>query len=679
MLLYLSTLMPMRNLISLRLNIFVIILVFILLIALKVHSTNSSWSGYGTPPIDSDNFWYIDDNETISTKTEFSNGNLIINSSGKLIINSTGELTLRNVNIGFNTTGNGTPTIQVRSDGKLNMINLTTRIILSPDTELKYEIIFDKGSRVNITNSEFVLFNELKKPQIEIFSSQLFINNCIFGNGFAGLFFENVSGISIINSTFLTDDYGIIINNSENITFINCNFNNKIALFFANNSGNQKPLILLNCTFTKINEDGYSPIYFILNESKTMLVNPRNCMINVSEKLELTGNSRLDISWYLHLRTIDKNNKSIGNVDVSIFDNFDIEVFQDKTNDTGDLSCILLLTKEIKPNNIIDHNPFKIKAVKGKEKYTGTEYIELTWPNSSKVQILELVKKDDDDQNNFEDTLFMFCFCGLTIATVFLLLMSLNVYLARKKLGLNKHHDVLLGDGKQLPLGSGKELITCSECGTQVTDDATFCPHCGEYFESEELVCPGCNARLIENANECPKCGRVFEKSNISIEKDRETEKGLIHEKGPKSIIDAKEVSNVSDGSGEDNGNKRDKLFCSECGAVVYVSDQNCPSCGLLFVDKIEHKVSKPKKDSKNDEKVLRTAQKLTAMEEKSGSEFNKKKGKENKDGPVLRENNKADLEFEKDTLDGSYMCSICGADISEKTKICPKCGTELE
>lgn len=54
-------------------------------------------------------------------------------------------------------------------------------------------------------------------------------------------------------------------------------------------------------------------------------------------------------------------------------------------------------------------------------------------------------------------------------------------------------------------------LITCSECGGQVSSTAAACPHCGApvpaVSAAEERKCEDCGAILPEGASECPSCG----------------------------------------------------------------------------------------------------------------------------------------------------------------------------
>jgi predicted amidophosphoribosyltransferase len=222
----------------------------------------------------------------------------------------------------------------------------------------------------------------------------------------------------------------------------------------------------------------------------------------------------------------------------------------------------------------------------------------------------------------------------MTLVTVFLILMSINVYLARKKVGLDKYSTIGGPYKNQRTFGTDSDLITCSECGAQVTDDADFCPHCGEYFEGEEVFCPGCSARINEKDTSCPKCGRIFEENKD--EKNREQVDG----KTSKKQKDSKSTLKI------------EKLLCSECGAVVDSSDTKCPGCGFEFKESLKHKKGKVARKITGAEEKAKLQKTLEALE---GSEY-----------------------IEGDYKD-DYMCSICGAGVSGKAKVCPKCGTELE
>lgn len=49
-------------------------------------------------------------------------------------------------------------------------------------------------------------------------------------------------------------------------------------------------------------------------------------------------------------------------------------------------------------------------------------------------------------------------------------------------------------------------LINCLECGKQISDKATVCPHCGCPIASR-VKCPECSTMVKDTATSCPNCG----------------------------------------------------------------------------------------------------------------------------------------------------------------------------
>jgi RNA polymerase subunit RPABC4/transcription elongation factor Spt4 len=629
------------------------------------NASSTGWSGTGSLPVEMDNYWYIDNEIKITTKQEFTNGNIIINSTGKLIIQENGDLFLKNVNIGFNTTGNGTPTIHVLKGGKLEMTNLTAEYLYSPDNELKYKITIDLGAILNLTNCNFYSKSLLKNPQFIIYSSNIQIQNCKFAHDFIGLLLQNISNISIINCEFLganhglrligtqyiilknctfsTGNYGVEIIESENISFNRCIFSSQEeSSCKLVNSGKKMSIKFTNCTIAKslTPNQQKSLLGFELENSKLIITNQTLQNIHpINKSWDLDENSEINMFHYLNLLTVDSKEKPLGSVDIVITDNTSASVFSGITNEQGRLGWIVLQTKKILKNETIIYNPFKIVATKNKDDYKSTTYISLITGNSGKYQKVELTKKKKDSEDDWQNSILLICVCVMVVITVFILMLSINLYLARKKAGLDKINGIIFKDdvqrkgaGDQRTVVDGKELITCSECGTMVTEDASFCPHCGEYFEGEEFRCPGCDTKLREKDSSCPKCGRIFE-DKTEKKSDTKTKKNA--------------------------GKRTGKLFCSECSAVIDENDTSCPGCGLEFKEKTH------KEDGK----------KYKSMDEEIP---NGKKEFAHK----LTEEEEAEVQEKKENLDESedvYMCSICGATVGESSKKCPKCGTELE
>lgn len=53
-------------------------------------------------------------------------------------------------------------------------------------------------------------------------------------------------------------------------------------------------------------------------------------------------------------------------------------------------------------------------------------------------------------------------------------------------------------------------LITCPECGHQVSSKAPSCPECGVAIAGNIKRCPVCNSYLLMSAKECPTCHAHF-------------------------------------------------------------------------------------------------------------------------------------------------------------------------
>lgn len=52
-------------------------------------------------------------------------------------------------------------------------------------------------------------------------------------------------------------------------------------------------------------------------------------------------------------------------------------------------------------------------------------------------------------------------------------------------------------------------LINCKECGGQMSDSASFCPHCGAPA-AKDMFCPECGTKVPAGARFCPQCGKCL-------------------------------------------------------------------------------------------------------------------------------------------------------------------------
>lgn len=89
-------------------------------------------------------------------------------------------------------------------------------------------------------------------------------------------------------------------------------------------------------------------------------------------------------------------------------------------------------------------------------------------------------------------------------------------------------------------------LITCKECGKEVSDQALSCPHCGSPVkDTSKMFCMHCGESIDKECIVCPKCGKQVK--NIAP-----------HEK-EKNIIINNNNNNASSASVSGRGNIRQK------------------------------------------------------------------------------------------------------------------------
>lgn len=66
-------------------------------------------------------------------------------------------------------------------------------------------------------------------------------------------------------------------------------------------------------------------------------------------------------------------------------------------------------------------------------------------------------------------------------------------------------------------------LMNCKECGKEVSDSASVCPHCGAPVD-KYVYCRKCGTKVPENTAYCPKCGsRISAGYDAPNGKDRVT------------------------------------------------------------------------------------------------------------------------------------------------------------
>ncbi|WP_455392287.1 zinc ribbon domain-containing protein [[Eubacterium] cellulosolvens] len=522
--------------------------------------------------------------------------------------------------------------LTVTSKGSLTLINVTLVFNNTLVANNSYRV--EAGGRFFMQNSQFSNcgIDELN-PGLEIFSNNIsIVQSQILGN-FVGITLHNISGVTIDQSTFTENEYGMVLKNCNDVRFIGCNFsNNSQAALTLVNSGNETEIELDNCTlFQNLNTSIKAKNSVEIFDSKLKMVNITN-NTELEKLVKFNGESNLFIYWYLHLRLMDDKDQGIGFVHISIQDSVGNLVLNDtETDNIGRLGWIKLLHKKYGPKGeTINYNPYELTASK---KGYADRTVQFVIPTTEVPKVVILKKAEEEPEDDFMRTIYLVCVCGIVVFLVFVIFMAINVRLMKRRLDASGLRIVEPGLGGAKGTGAnGEDIVTCSECGTQVTADVKFCPHCGEYFEGEEFTCPGCGAVVQEDDTTCSKCGRIFDKSSASM-------KSRAGKKRPDKVI-------------TEGKKKTSKKYCSECGAVVSDDEERCPGCGLLFeIPKHLHKI-----DTK---KSAPSARRLTEAEEvELEHKGEQKKGK---------------------TSENLYMCSICGAEINEESKRCPKCGIEFE
>jgi parallel beta-helix repeat protein len=550
-----------------------------------------------------------------------------------LTVSSTGNLNLNNVTLIFNNTQSTNITFRVEDGGKL---------------------IMDNSRLWNFGTDEF-------NPGLEIYSDDVVIKNCEFNDSFAGVTLHNVANIRIKECNFFDNIYGILFKNCNDIQLLGCVLrNNSENALRLENSGTDDEIELVNSTITHEKQSN-SSFAVVLNNSNLKMVNVTSSDA-FEEIVELDEASELLICRYKNFHIVNKKNAGLEGVDISIKDDNGNFVRNYTTNYTGQLNWIILKQKQFSgKNKILNYSIYTITP--SKKGYIKKDYpfsISSTEPTTT---VITMEKSEKDTEDEFTRTLYMFCICGIVVFLVFIIFMAINVRIVKKRLNASGIKSLDSIASKPGGLGPGGEIITCSECGAQVTSDVKFCPHCGEYFEGEEFTCPGCSAVVKEDAYSCSKCGRIFEKDT--------KREGAIPKSG----------AGKEDRAGSE---KTEKRYCSECGGLVTDQEDRCPGCGLLFESGSEEKSStKLKGTTERHSEALKTIGNDYKKEKKVPEHLSSLKDTKKRARKITEEEEadlkKKDIQKSDQKSDNIYMCSVCGEEISDDTKKCPKCGIEFE
>lgn len=148
------------------------------------------------------------------------------------------------------------------------------------------------------------------------------------------------------------------------------------------------------------------------------------------------------------------------------------------------------------------------------------------------------------------------------LSLVMILYFMITVFSYAIRSSAQKARDKMIEQGRLYPEGYGR----CAECDAIVLPGEISCRKCGAYIDVPDDIrvkkkdffsCSECGAEVSEDATECPRCKSVFEDVEIEVERE--------------------------DGTIETT----DSTFgCPDCGAEIPIISEMCPSCGKLFKKK---------------------------------------------------------------------------------------------
>ena len=206
-------------------------------------------------------------------------------------------------------------------------------------------------------------------------------------------------------------------------------------------------------------------------------------------------------------------------------------------------------------------------------------------------------------------------------------------------------------------------LSMCPMCGSLLAEGAEKCLNCGVVFELEDeemapspefdpdapdgywskkeetqiYLCPECGALISEDATECGKCGVAFEPgiSEPEPEMDKEV----------KELADMLVTETPDDVDAQRYKSETELFLCPNCGSFLSADANTCQYCGVVFEDDDEEIEAKPEL---------------------------KPDGVGEPDAPDVPIEH-----VEEETQ--IFLCTECGAFISEDATECSICGVALE
>lgn len=182
-----------------------------------------------------------------------------------------------------------------------------------------------------------------------------------------------------------------------------------------------------------------------------------------------------------------------------------------------------------------------------------------------------------------------------------------------------------------------KGFVPCSNCGSDVSVNSTFCANCGTRVTIPKLI----NADVPDGKKKCVKCGSI-ENADTKFCSNCGT-------KMPEDVAYAAAAEEP----------KQESRVCPKCGITMPIEMKFCASCGTRLDEEQPKAEEKPAENTEAAELVetAAPAEEAPAAEETAEA---------------------ASAEPTPVSTDNALKCSGCGAELTEDSRFCMECGTPV-
>lgn len=210
-----------------------------------------------------------------------------------------------------------------------------------------------------------------------------------------------------------------------------------------------------------------------------------------------------------------------------------------------------------------------------------------------------------------------------------------------------------------------KGFVPCSNCGSDVSVNSTFCANCGTRVTIPKLI----NADVPEGKKKCVKCGSI-ENADTKFCSSCGT-------KMPEETASAAAVEEP----------KQESRVCPKCGITMPIEMKFCSSCGTKLDDEQPKSEEKPAEVIEIAEPVAATAPAEEAVASDAAPDVSEAPVETSapvEEAPVAEETietasaEDAHEEAASANADNTLKCSACGSELTEGSRFCMECGTPV-